>query len=128
MAKFRIGAWGVAAALLLTGCGDNSPVVSGEVRAAGSSHSLSERQLTSLNAWLGDHRSGWGLVLATPPNSDLWVVVKRADGKSGNLFFYSQEGWKGALTYFGSDAKENEQGSFPIDQVRALRDVLASTQ
>lgn len=68
---------------------------------------------------------GWGLVLATPPSPDLVIVVKRENGKSGRLGFYSQAGWKGALTYFGNDSADSEQGVFAPEQVRALRDAMS---
>ena len=118
----------------LAGCGslmdggDHSPAVSGEVRSAGGSHTLSQRQVASLNSWLGEHRSGWGMVLATPPVPDLVVFVKREDGKSASLDFYSQEGWKGALTYFGSGAKEISQASFTAEEVLALKGDLMAPQ
>ena len=108
--------------------GDQSPVVSGEIRSAGGSHVLSQRQVESLNSWLGEHRSGWNIILATPPVPDLVVVIKREDGKSASLDLYSQEGWKGALTYFGSDSKEDSQASFTAEQVLALRSDLMAPQ
>lgn len=114
-------------ALALASCGgDLSPIVSAEIQGADGSHALSQRQVNALNDWLTSHRSGWGLVLATPPGADLVVVVRREDGKSGSLSFYPQPGWQGALTYFASDPKDNGQGSFAVDQVRALRSTLVS--
>jgi hypothetical protein len=116
--------------LLLAGCGggDRSAIVSGEMRSAGASPNLSSRQVAALNAWLSEHRAGWGLVHATPPTPDLVIVVKRQSGRSGSLSFYSQEGWKGALTYLGSDPKDSEQGGIPAEQVRALRNDLMESQ
>ncbi|MBV8049440.1 MAG: hypothetical protein JO171_20015 [Paludibacterium sp.] len=121
-------------ALSLAGCsslmdgGDHSLAVSGEVRSGGGSHALSQRQVALLNSWLGEHRSGWGMVLATPPVPDLVVVVKREDGKSASLDFYLQEGWKSALTYFGSGNKEISQASFPAAEVLALKADLMAPQ
>jgi hypothetical protein len=115
-------------AVLLTACADESAVVSGEVQGSGVSHPLSERQVKALNLWLHEHSSGWGLVLATPPEADLVVFVRHENGTSGHLDFYAQQGWKGALTYFGRDPRDNEQGGFAVDQLRGLRSDLESPQ
>lgn len=113
--------------LLLGACQDNSPVLSGEVQAQGAdTHPLSAGQVQLLNTWLDAHQSGWsGLVVATPPPTEsLRVTVHRQSGQSGSITFYSQEGWKGALMYWGRDPKDNMQGSFPVEQVSELRQEL----
>jgi hypothetical protein len=116
--------------LLLTGCQDDSPIVSAEVqtRAAGS-RPLSPRQVQLVNTWLSEHRSGWSrLVLATPPPGDFSVTVHRQNGQSGRIEFYPQEGWQGALMYWGREPSENRQGGFAVDQVRGLRQELEKAQ
>lgn len=136
MAKHRIFsrlacslmALGLANCGFLTASGDHPPVVAGELWSPGGSHPLSRRQVAALNAWLSEHRSGWSVILATPPVPDLAVVIQREDGKSARLEFYPQQGWKGALTYFGSESKENSQASFTAEQVLALRADLMAPQ
>jgi hypothetical protein len=117
--------------LLLCACREGSPIVSGEVQAQDAgSRSLNARQVQFLNTWLEEHHSGWSqLVLATPPpTSSLSVTVRRERGESGRIEFYSQEGWKAALMYWGREARDNRQGSFPADDVRTLREELEKTQ
>lgn len=119
------------AALLLSACGDESPVVSGEVRAPSTTtRALSPRQVQLLNMWLNEHRSGWSrLVLATPPpTSALSVTVRRGNGESGTISFYAQEGWKGGLMYWGAKPEANRQGTFAPEQVSALRRELERSQ
>jgi hypothetical protein len=115
---------------ILTACVEDSPIVSGEIRLpGGKAHPLSERQVALLNSWIDAHRSGWSdLVLATPPQEDLSVVVHRQNGESGSLSFYSQPGWRGALMYRGTSPKQNKQGGFPAEQVSFLRDQLSLAQ
>ena len=119
------------AVLLLSACGDEYPVVSGEVQAPSAvTRSLSPRQVQLLNTWLDEHRSGWSrLVLATPPpTSALSVTVRRANGESGTISFYSQEGWKGGLMFRGANPEDNRQGTFEPAQVSALRQELERSQ
>ena len=118
-------------ALLLSACGDESPVVSGEVRAPSTAtRPLSARQVQLLNIWLKEHRSDWSrLVLATPPpTSALSVTVRRENGESGTISFYAQEGWKGGLMYWGAKPEGNRQGTFEPGQVSALRRELERSQ
>jgi hypothetical protein len=116
----------VVGMMLLTGCRDDSPIVAAEVQAREATpRSLNADQIRVLNLWLEEHRSGWSrLVLATPPPGTLSVTVHRQNGESGRIEFYSQEGWKGALTYWRSGAKDNWQGSFGVDSVNMLRGEL----
>jgi hypothetical protein len=117
--------------LLLCACQEGSRIVSGEVQGQDAEpRSLSAGQVQFLNAWLEKHRSGWSrLVLATPPpTSSLAVTVRRASGESGRIEFYSQAGWKAALMYWGGEARNNRQGSFPADDVTALRQELEKAQ
>jgi hypothetical protein len=117
--------------LLLCACQEGSRILSGEVQAQDAgTHPLSARQVQFLNTWLEKHRSGWSrLVLATPPpTSSLAVTVRQASGESGRIEFYSQEGWKAALMYWGGEARNNRQGSFPADDVKALRQELEKAQ
>ncbi len=116
--------------LLLCACREGSPIVSGEVLAKDAgSHPLSAGQVQFLNTWLEKHRSGWSrLVLATPPTGSLSVTVRRGSGESGRIEFYSQEGWKASLMYWGREVRDNRQGSFPADDVRALRQELEKAQ
>jgi len=115
---------------LLTACGEDSPIVSGEIHSPGGQpHPLGERQVALLNSWIDGHRSGWSdLVLATPPQEDLSVIVHRQNGESGSLSFYPQPGWRGALMYWGTRPKQNKQGGFPAEQVSFLRDQLSLPQ
>jgi hypothetical protein len=117
--------------LLLCACRETSPIVSGEVRAQGAvSRPLSARQVQFVNTWLENHKSGWSaLVLATPPpSSSLSVTLHRESGESGRIDFYSQEGWKAALMYWGREVRDNRQGSFAADDVRALREELETAR
>jgi hypothetical protein len=100
---------------LVAACVVDSPIVSGEIHPPGGrAHPLSERQVAILNSWINAHRSGWSnLVLATPPQEDLSVLVHSQNGESGTLSFYPQPGWRGALMYWGTDPKQNKQGGFP---------------
>ncbi len=117
--------------LLLCACRQDAPIVSGEVQAQDAgSRTLSAEQVQFLNTWLKDHRSGWSrFVLATPPpTSSLSVTVRREGGESGRIAFYSQEGWKASLMYWGSEVRDNKQGSFTADDVKALREELDKAQ
>jgi hypothetical protein len=115
---------------LLCACRESSPIVSGEVQAQeAASQALNARQVQFLNTWLEEHHSGWSrLVLATPPTSSLSVTVRRESGESGRIDFYSQEGWKASLLYWGREVRDNRQGSFPVDDVKALRQELEKAQ
>lgn len=55
-------------------------------------------------------------------------MVRRQDGESGTLCFFPQSGWRGALMYWGREAKQNKQGAFPVEQVSLLRDQLTLPQ
>ena len=115
---------------LLTACMEDSPIVSGEVHGpSGQARPLSDRQVALLNSWIDAHRSGCSdLVLATPPQEDLSVVVRRQNGKTGAFSFYPQPGWRGALMYWGTEPKQNKQCGFPAEQVSSLRDQLTLPQ
>jgi hypothetical protein len=118
-------------ALLLGACGPESDVVSGEARAPSTDpRPLSARQVQLINVWLNEHRSGWSrLVVATPPpTSSLSVTVRRANGESGTIDFYAQEGWKGGLMYRSTEPGDNRQGTFAPEQVSALRRELERSQ
>jgi hypothetical protein len=118
-------------ALLLVACRDDSPIVSAEVRAPNAvARTLSARQVQTLNTWLEANRSGWSrLVLATPPPTfALSVTVHRQSGESGTIHFYSQEGWKGGLMYWGAEPSANRQGQYEAEEVIALRRELEKTQ
>jgi hypothetical protein len=116
--------------LLLCACRESSPIVSGEVQAQDAgSRPLSAGQVQFLNTWLKEHQSGWSrLVLATPPPTSLSVTVRRESGESGRIAFYSQEGWKASLMYWGREVRDNRQGSFTADDVKALREELEKAQ
>lgn len=82
-------ALGLFFSALLTACVEDSPIVSGEVHGpSGQAHPLSDRQVALLNSWIDAHRSGCSdLVLATPPQEDLTVAVRRQNGKTGPFRF-----------------------------------------
>ncbi len=117
--------------LLLAACGDDSRVVTAQVQVRGGApRALSDRQLQVLNRWMADHEAEWSrLILATPPpSSALTVSLQRQSGEKSSIAFYSEEGWKSSLMYWGSEPGRNRQGRFPADEVSALRRELEKTQ
>ncbi len=128
MRQLRLLLGTVLVSALLLACRDDSVVLNGEVSGPGRpARPLSASQIEYLNDWMKEHRSKWGMVLATPPSvPSLSVQVRRASGSSGSILFYEE--WPGSLMYRSSDIDENRLGGFGEAAVASLRRELGPPQ
>ncbi|HZM45643.1 MAG TPA: hypothetical protein VFC14_12480 [Burkholderiales bacterium] len=124
MIRSSLYAIAVIGTLAITGCRDDSPIVSAQINGS----PLSDQQVQALNAWLKENSSSWTLIVAPPPGPTLSVAVKQASGKIGHFDFFSRENWQTTVVFWSEDPANNRIGQFREAEVANLRRMLESKQ
>jgi hypothetical protein len=91
---------------------------------------LSEVQLQKLYSWLQSHKSGWTMVVATPPPPSFSILLVHSDGTRTQLDLYSQnESWQRAIGFIRFDGDghflRRGQMSRTADEVSHLKALLS---
>jgi hypothetical protein len=133
----------ISVVLGMMGCRDDSPIVSGQAFDGGlflgqytvvepdrtpKNWPLSPEQVGILSAWLKDHQSGWGMILASPPPPAFSVVVKQANGHSSRIDFFSRENWNEVIVIHAEDPADNRMASFSAPDVKHLRQQMGEVR
>jgi len=108
----------------LLGCHEEiSPIVSGGVVDGGlllgqyvlkrpeqqvKSWALTQKQLDQVSLWLQEHRSGWRMILESPPPPSFSIVLKHANGTRTQIDLFSiNENWQHVIIINNTDTAKN---------------------
>ena len=125
----------------LLGCREeDSPVVSGKVVDGGlflgryiverreqqpKAWTLTQEQLRQVSLWLHEHRSGWRLLVVSPPPPAFSIVLKHANGTHTQVdLFSANENWQRAIIVSASDPSNTGIQYLSTQELNALRQLV----
>jgi hypothetical protein len=90
---------------------------------------LSDDQLRQMTSWFKDNKSGWGLILASPPPPSFSILFKHEDGSWSQLDLFSfNESWKQVVIFRASNPKNNGIKSLTPQGRNALLQLVAQAR
>ena len=98
----------------------DAPIVSAAATSRAEPHEwvLSPEQVHELDAWLNQHRRGWGANFATPPTAAMRIQIKESDGVERSIEFFDQPGWSSSVIF------HDRVGLFSATDIANLRQKL----